>query len=1507
MAKTISIIVDVAQGAKFGATLKALDLLGEGIEQLAVLTKDATVESVKLAAAYERTENSLRVFAGSTRKAGEELKAVSDLAANTPGLQLQSAEVGYQRLRAVGFEAENARRLLAGLGKEKILSGADNAAVERVIFNFGQLTAGAQKFSQEMREMLTALPGLRRTFLDAFGSLNPQTLQAVFDKDPTAFFDKLATAMEKTKGISSDTTDTLEKLQDEIIKAGREAGKPILSPLSEQAKDLTQFIKDNKAVWADWGQYVGDVIRGLPKLSGEESIFAPPKEKGWWESLRPDWLSDQAIFGAVKTGINTLMDSSSTGGIARELSGEKSAERGRAARIAEEGNSFVKAQREKSQREAALMEEVKTDIANRRFKEVLDQETHNAEALRILESYHSSRISIIENAAKIEAAQIDAGINFTLEAERNAIQRQGQSRSASLKSQLSADSAYFNEKLRINSANKLELEKIELEKGQTLGKIQTEIVLNEIKTQKELDRIDRQIIERKRAATQELKQISIQQTRQSLDTTGFNFNRSLSANGYDAAAFNKFRDELTRSYSDLTRLSSEFHRGQLLNESLTADEVLNIIKKKNVEQAGLAEDLSRKLLEISDRQYAEQSRQLENYSQKLQSSYQSQINLYSQISNLFSSQNFGKKLSEEIGLTFFRGDYDALESPIKAKIEHHTKLREQLRSIVDSGSVDTIFGTGGDPVSIEKKFQAINIAIEEQVNNLENLQAKYSKNSIEIFRYSKALSSGLASVNDFDEAQKLLLKTTQKLELTKYDSRLNFLEGEKEKARGRNANEVARFTQEIEAVTGEKALAQLRQAADSTDLYSNSLEGLKEQLKNIRNGDAGTILGLQYGAQSQILKEQVGLARENILLQERLARVGENAADRYRNAWLSATHEVRDANIKAVEDQIRAQVKLADSTKIHTEQIRANVLTFLSQQKSATDALSDGIISAYEKAANYFDKLLGKAGDIPIFGDLLKAGSRSALSNITSNLLDVFLPTNVADSYKDKTGNVVADTVSEKLNKTNSILEQIRDGKGTASTVTNIINAGRTGGVSGALQQTIQGINGGGLAFPLGSPDFNPFFQVGGATDVNGSRDFGTNFFRNTGSKHGIIPIEELLGGGAGTTTKTSLIDRIKGIFSKKDGGLLGKGGIFGAEGFGFNGGTASAIGSGVSMLGGLFGEGSRLGRVLTTTGQGAQIGGSIGGAWGALAGASLGFWYGLFTNPQRKKDEQLRSQYRDEAVAALNRLITSANGGDASAVPQGDQVINQYRAAASALKDKKTRNIALNELNPPNIIYQRYEELKKAAQIGLAAADTRSRILPEFANGNFFGTRDQNAELEKIFDMRRGYIDGGKIGVDRHLGLFADGEIIANKEHQRRIIDLVGFDVFAEAGIPNYPRSSGTSKRSTRNYDIFQDIDMPNYPRSNRKPIPKYADGYAFGNSFGNSFGSYSDSSQSAANQTIVIESLTLVVESLIGTEAATEIYVKGGLTDDGRNVIVKQVKRIGLTGEVKKSDFRF
>lgn len=311
-----SLLQAFAVGGGIGAGIAVLSEAITLTKQLTSATVDLGVQSVNLAADFQSTVNSLAVFSGNTASAKRELADIDKIARETTGLRLEDAEKGYQRLRALGFQAEISGKLLKGLGIQRVLSGADAGAVDRVITNITQLTSGAGT-AADVRQLIGAIPSLRATFKDAFGTADFGKINQLAADNPADFIEKFTESLAKSKQAIPGLTVGVEKLKDSAIEAGRAFGEPFLEPLTKDAISLTQVLQENRQTFKDWGETAADSYRGiieLGKLAG--SVI-----QGTAQSLTG--VPDDGFFGGLLKGILQL----SPAGIGQTVREQEAAER----------------------------------------------------------------------------------------------------------------------------------------------------------------------------------------------------------------------------------------------------------------------------------------------------------------------------------------------------------------------------------------------------------------------------------------------------------------------------------------------------------------------------------------------------------------------------------------------------------------------------------------------------------------------------------------------------------------------------------------------------------------------------------------------------------------------------------------------------------------------------------------------------------------------------------------------------------------------------------------------------------------------------------------------------------------------------------------------------------------------------------------------------------------------------------------------------------------------------
>lgn len=591
-------------------------------------------------------------------------------------------------------------------------------------------------------------------------------------------------------------------------------------------------------------------------------------------------------------------------------------------------------------------------------------------------------------------------------------------------------------------------------------------------------------------------------------------------------------------------------------------------------------------------------------------------------------------------------------------------------------------------------------------------------------------------------------------------------------------------------------------------------------------------------------KAAQSLAEENIVLQDKITRVGEDSADRYRNAWLKAIYDVRDADTKAVESQIASQVKLADNSVLHTEQVRASVLGHLAEQKSASQGLADGINSVYDSLASKLDgaidrttKKLGFVGQL--FGDYAKAAGRNLLSGVTKNLLDAFLPG--ASKTLDQQ-EIQNNPVAKQVARSNELLEQIAEntsGGAGGSSFSGTATGG--GGISiGGRRISLPGLPGifGGASSNGGSSRGGILGKILSVFGLGGGKSgaaFGGGVFTENGSFSG-NPLEYLLrgagvggysgggilsGGGASASGGGSILEA---VLSHGSAGL-GHSSVFdsigqttGADpGGGIAGSTLGKAPTGI--LGQIFGGGNvsfgSIGKGLASAapliglslgaslGQNSKVGTILGGAGGLLGGLALGVGTGVLGGAGTALGGivgalggTLAATGIFAAVAApllIGAFILSRNAQR----KKEEKLRTQFKTDAVSSLDKlisalqKDQISGADALSQGDAIKQNYlaqaSQLKDKKTRNIAISDvgdinTRLDIIRREANS---ALGRQNLDTKIRPEFATGGVIPGKIGARQDV-VAHGGEIVANLDQQAKL----GRILMGLAGVPGLETS---------------------------------------------------------------------------------------------------------------------
>jgi hypothetical protein len=608
------------------------------------------------------------------------------------------------------------------------------------------------------------------------------------------------------------------------------------------------------------------------------------------------------------------------------------------------------------------------------------------------------------------------------------------------------------------------------------------------------------------------------------------------------------------------------------------------------------------------------------------------------------------------------------------------------------------------------------------------------------------------------------------------EDRLKDLEGDMNRAieirTARNATDIAQTSRDYDI-----QLMSERQKIDRINkLELDSIEFRKRELQKFLTSVAGN------AEKEKEIRHQIKVVDEQIAQQQITNANRITEAEKKKFETLEQLRKQYEDIRSSLEDQITVLSRGNRPLTVYEQTVRSlerdykdlsaeqkENLLVLAQQVDALEKLNQ----QHEELKDFFKETLTYVfeGD---FSGLVDNLTRKFRDNFIDKLSG-FLATEILGFDPTQTDNPVAKPIVSKIDVTNKILNSILGRLGGVP-VTG-------GGLGGGLSSIFSGVLGaggiglGGNIGPGGTGVFNPgFFTGGGRTGSITTLPNGEPAFNVSAS-----------GGG-------SFLDRLKRIFSTQEGG------IFAPVPNVLNNGKPSALGGILSGVGGIAQivggfVGGRAGNAISFAGLGLQIGAMF-GPIGAAIGAGAGFLIGLlgFSDPKRKRDKneklpQLQKGFTD-AIAELRQILADSQAlrfsDPQEAVTRAEAVRAQIASGFGIqFESKKYRKQAqsliatrLREADPL------IEQIKQSAQIAAGAADRRQRILPEFAGGYFADFFKPNGLLPGTFD-----------GRDDILAMITRGEMVLNPDQQNRVRGLAGYDIFAHAGIPNYPNPSGSAK----------------------------------------------------------------------------------------------------------------
>lgn len=1198
-------------GITFSVLIGSITELTTGIVKLGI-------SSVQTAGDLEVTTNALAVFTGSTKLAKKELQDIDNVARNTPGLRLEAAEQGFQKLRALGFGAQQASAFIKELGEEKILSGASDESLERIIFNFSQIASGGQKVSQELREILTQMPSMRNAFYEAFGTLDPKKIQTFFDRNTDEAFKRLTDAMASQKAATGGLNDAWGKLSDEMIIAGRQFGEPFLDPVTNDLRALSSTVNENASVWTQWGLTVSDAYRGVSANVREfNSLINSPFVQGVGDTI-PQGTASTLLFGGFGTYFNYA---NSKGEALRKL--QESAKQTGVFSDSEEQNT---AQTAIVNTEQKLQEQLQKSVQKR---------------LGIIQEYYNERISIIQDNQRIEQAIIDSTLTYTTQQEIDVLTRKQNSLEKSLQNQIEATRQYYAELINLNQGNETEVLKATFERNQKLRGLSSDLAESQLRFQKELAEKEREILETRRQAQIETLSLNQREISQIYDKRIFDTERAIDREettvsaGYDRLA------QLTQDkYEYISAFTKQQYELRLQDLKLTEEQRANLIREANLTEAQLAEENRRALQQIEEQKTQKQLQEIDKRHDGIRTRLENLSNLYSTLGASFNFSKVDKDFVDNLGKTFFGGDIDVMlknaEDKQKQIIDAANAANEQLYG------KDTILDFSREGLEV------YNEQLKKADKELENLNKNYSDQSKMIFRVTKAYQQGTASLEEFQDIQLRIFDNETLIGVQKYINEYARLQDKIEATT--NQKDKDAFKREQEAVVSEKDIYQFNRANERSALYRETLKGINEEIAKLQSGDKDVLRVIGDSVKVENANRIRDTLKEIAKLEIELANGNANAANEQRLAILEKQVEIRNREADALTRIAVAQQEILQKGRFSQNQADADLAEFFANQKGLTETLSDARINLITDAYSGLDKVAESlAKNFGFAKDAAQELIASLLKLAANYIFQKFMLGGNSSGNTRSFGIGGTPNYNPNSNFGNNLIQQITGGGGSS-----------IGGGS------VQAVNGD-FYFPNGTPRYSAYTNILPSAASVQAQGFG-NINPNSGALNGINKLIGSIAPVAGFGLGGAL------------GGGSGIGGILGGAG-GLIGGTLlstliSGGFTGATATGGIFGSiGGAIGLSGAAT---AGIGAAIAGV-ALLASFFIGR-NARRRREEKQREKAIGDAFRqlDDLIAKVNGDQIDGS----QALEQADQIRQSYLDAMGQLKDSKTRSHALKDVS---------------------------------------------------------------------------------------------------------------------------------------------------------------------------------------------------------------------------------
>jgi len=444
------------------------------------------------------------------------------------------------------------------------------------------------------------------------------------------------------------------------------------------------------------------------------------------------------------------------------------------------------------------------------------------------------------------------------------------------------------------------------------------------------------------------------------------------------------------------------------------------------------------------------------------------------------------------------------------------------------------------------------------------------------------------------------------------------------------------------------------------------LERAEGRLRNLRSEAADD----QLSEQRRLLRvrnEEIELIERLTALQDESVTMGANAGLRQQVVLLEELNALRRADVDAIEDQIRAQVRLGDQTIFHADRANASVLEFLASQRSVTEVIADARIGVIQSTFDFIDRGLDKwTSKLGVIGGLVK------------DLISGFARIALSQLFAAQGG----------------------------------LGGGQQSGGGFNLGNILGGI------FGRSGPGGTPLFNGSAGSGLGFTPSGGASIFRELAGPNIAPPVSASGGGGGQIFSAATQTMRFGDLFRGIGFGMKpGTGGPMAAMLPLLAASAGAQLGGGGigSVIGGAGGLLAGIGLTAAPTFLAKSfLAPLFSNPFTAIAGGALVVGSLIMRrNAARRRDETLRGQINNDTGAAIWDLIRQAQQGQLGlrdARTAFDEVMRRYDQSISQIRDSKTKRIAIATRSHYTALWPTLERAAREAD-AVRARDESNRM----------------------------------------------------------------------------------------------------------------------------------------------------------------------------------------------------